>query len=108
MPEKKTSSDVDDTKVIAAIGYLGVLCLIPLILKKDSKFAQHHGKQGLVLLIAWVFVWTISLVPVLGWIIGFFGGIALLILMIIGILKALAGEEWVIPVIGKYADQIKL
>lgn len=106
MPEIGT--DVEDAKVIAAISYLGVLCLVPLLLKKDDAYAQHHGKQGLVLLICWVAVWMISIIPILGWFIGLFAGIALLILSIVGILKALAGEKWVMPVIGKYADQIKL
>ncbi len=104
----ETGANVDDTKVIAAIGYLGILCLVPLLLKKDDKFAQHHGKQGLVLLIAWVALWIVSWIPILGWFVGLFGGVALLILVIMGIMKALAGEMWEMPVLGKYADQIKL
>jgi uncharacterized membrane protein len=106
LPEIGTN--VEDAKVIAAISYLGILCLVPLLLKKDDAYAQHHGKQGLVLLIGWVAIWMISLIPILGWFIGLFAGIALLILSIMGVLKALAGEKWVMPVIGKYADQINL
>ena len=51
---------IDENKVIAAIGYFGILCLLPLILKKDSPFAQFHGKQGLVLLIAFVLLWGVN------------------------------------------------
>ena len=43
-----------DNKIIAALSYIGILCLIPLLAKKDSKFAQEHGKQGLIMLIAWI------------------------------------------------------
>ncbi len=43
------TSEVDEGKALAAIGYLGILFLIPLLAKKDNKFCQHHGKQGAVL-----------------------------------------------------------
>ena len=99
--------DVADNKLIAAIGYIGILCLIPLLAKKDSKFAQEHGKQGLVLLIAHVVLWVVWVIPVLGWFIGFFGGIILLIINIIAIIKALMGEFWEIPVLGPLRHQFK-
>jgi hypothetical protein len=43
---------VKDGMVFAIVAYIGILCLLPLLLKKDNKFALHHGKQGLVLFIA--------------------------------------------------------
>lgn len=116
MPAKKSSEkkpivdidDVSDDRIIAAISYLGVLCLIPLLLKKDDKLAMHHGRQGLILLIGWVAIWFASFVPVLGWLVAFFVGIAFVVLMVIGIIKALAGEMWEMPVLGKYAKQLNL
>ena len=36
--------DVEENKLIAAVGYLGILFLIPLLAKKDSPFAQFHAK----------------------------------------------------------------
>ena len=49
--EKKEVQDkeVQEGKIYAVIGYLGILCIIPLLLKRDNKFALFHGKQGLVL-----------------------------------------------------------
>jgi len=112
MPDSKKSAHksagVDDAKIISAIGYLGILCLVPLLLKKDDALAQHHGKQGLVILIAWVLLGAVGWIPLLGWMIAVIGSAILLILMIIGIIKALNGEMWVMPVLGKYAEQIKL
>lgn len=102
------NKDVQDNKVIAAIGYVGVLCLIPLLAKKESPYAQFHGKQGLVILVAWVILWVIGLVPILGWIVWAIGSIALFVLMVMGIVHALKGEMWELPVIGTYAKQIKL
>ena len=103
-----TKKDIEDNKLVAAIGYLGVLCLVPLLLKKDSPYAQHHGKQGLVITIAWILLWIGNIIPVLGQIVWFVGSIALLILVVMGMMKAMAGEMWVMPYLGKYASQIKL
>ena len=103
-----TKKDIEENKLVAAIGYLGILCLVPLLLKKDSPYAQHHGKQGLVLTIAWVLLWIGHVIPVLGQIVWFVGSIALLILVVMGMMKAMAGEMWVMPYLGKYASQIKL
>ena len=33
---------VEEGKIFALVGYIGILCLIPLLLKKDNKFAYHH------------------------------------------------------------------
>ena len=93
---------------MAAIGYLGILCLVPLLLKKDSAFAMHHGKQGLIILIAWIVLWVGNVIPVLGQIVWALGSIALVILIIVGMVNALQGKMWEMPVLGKYAKQIKL
>ena len=100
--------NIDDDKLIAAIGYLGILCLIPLLAKKDSAYAQHHGKQGLVLLIAWVILMFVNIIPILGQILWMLGAIGLIALLIMGVINALNGNMWEMPVLGKYAKQIKL
>jgi fumarate reductase subunit D len=109
----KTSSShspegLNEDRLIAAIGYLGILCVIPLLLKKDSKFAQHHGKQGLVLLISWLVLWIGNIIPILGQLVWMVGTILILILIILGMINALNGRFWEMPVLGKYAKQIKL
>lgn len=108
MPQQISSSsknkDVTDNTYIAAIAYLGILCFVPLFLKRDSKFAQAHAKQGLVLFIA-------EIVGVLFYWIPFFGQLLLLAFVIIsayGIVQALKGERWEIPIIGKYADNLNI
>jgi len=100
--------DLPDDRLMAAIGYLGILCLVPLLLKKDSAFAMHHGKQGLIILIAWIVLWVGNVIPVLGQIVWALGSIALVILIIVGMVNALQGKMWEMPVLGKYAKQIKL
>ncbi|MFC1788228.1 DUF4870 domain-containing protein [Patescibacteria group bacterium] len=103
-----TSKDIDENKIIAAIGYLGILCLIPLLLKKDSPYAIHHGKNGLTLLLAWLILWIGNIIPLLGQIVWVLGSIALLIFVILGIVNALNGKMWEMPVLGPYAKKLKL
>ena len=101
--------DIEENKAIAAIGYISILCLVPLILKKDSRFAYEHGKQGFVLFIAELIVWALGLLPVIGWfIIGPIGTVLCIIVAIIALLKALNGEFWEIPYIGTYREKIKI
>ena len=71
--------EVQEGKIFAVIGYLGILCLIPLLFKKDNKFALFHGKQGLVLFLGWIAVGIVMMIPVLGL-------IAFLCFFIIGIM----------------------
>lgn len=99
--------DIEDNKIIAALSYIGLLCLIPLLAKKDSKFCQEHGKQGFVLFLAEVVVYVLGMVPVLGWfLIGPVGSILTLIVSIVGIVKVFQGEFWEIPLIGKYRKNV--
>lgn len=99
--------DIEDNKVLAAIGYVGILCLIPLLAKKDSRFAQEHGKQAFALFIAEIIVWAVGMVPVIGWfIVAPLGSLIMIIISIIAIIKTLQGEFWEIPVIGKYRKNV--
>jgi len=108
MSDPQVKKDIEENKVVAAIGYLGILCLIPLLLKPKSQFAKFHGKQGLVLVIGWVINFFIGLVPFIGWFLGLIGMIALVVLTILGILKALSGEYWEMPYLAEYAEKIKI
>lgn len=101
--QKETVREQD--KIHLILSYFGILCLIPLLTVKDSPFVQFHAKQGVVLLIAFVAVSIISIIPLIGWIVGCAGFIAGLVFAIMGIVKALAGERWVIPVIGQFASK---
>lgn len=97
-------NDVEENKTIAAIGYIWILCLVPLLLKRDSKFAQYHGKQALVLFIVEVILGFVGWFPVIGWILV----LATIVLAVFGFFKALSGEYWEMPVIGPLAKKIKL
>ena len=49
-----------EEKTFAAVGYVGILALLPLLARRDSEFCQHHGRQGLVVAIILIFFWMIT------------------------------------------------
>jgi len=100
----KKGNDVDENKAIAAISYLWILFLIPILVKKDSPFAMYHAKQGLIFFIFSTIVSFIVWVPVIGWILG----IVTFVLFIIGLVNALSGKTQPLPIIGKFAEKINI
>lgn len=106
LPEDK--KDIEENKGIALLSYLGILCLVPLLVKKESKFCQFHAKQGLILFIGEAVITLLNIIPFIGQIIWVIGIIIALIASITGIIKALAGEYWEMPVLGEYAKKIKV
>ena len=103
-----TKKDIEDNRTVASLSYIFILCLVPLLLKRDSAFAQFHAKQGLTITVAWFAFWVIGIIPLLGWLIGFFGSLALLIVSIVGIMKTLNGEAWKIPYVYEYSKKWNL
>ncbi len=96
--------DVEDNKVMAALSYAWILFLVPLLGKRDSKFAQFHAKQGLVLFIIELIASLLMWFPVFGQLIM----LALLVVSVLGIIKALNGEWWKIPFIHEWSKKINL
>lgn len=96
------TNDASDDKVFAAMSYLWVLCLLPLLMKRNRPFVQFHAKQGFLLFLFEVVIWVVMFIPPLY----FVGVLAAVILSIMGILAALTGKEWEMPVLGKYAKKL--
>lgn len=87
-----------EEKNVAALSYLFILFLVPLLTKKDSKFAQFHAKQGLILTICWFIAsFTFILVPL--------AYLFCLVLMVIGFMNVMSGKMDPLPVIGKLAEK---
>lgn len=104
--------DTND-KAFSALGYVGILFLIPLLAGK-TEYTRFHANQGLVLFIAdvvsgvviGVVTGILSLIPFIGPVIaGIISGVlglAIFVLMILGIVHAVQGEMKPLPVIGGF------
>ncbi len=106
--EKKTTTaderDAQDNKYLAALSYIHILFLVPLLAKKESKFCQFHAKQGLVLFVVQTVVFMVAWFPLIGWMLA----AAAILVSVIGVFKVLAEEYWEIPYLHKYSQKIKI
>jgi uncharacterized membrane protein len=88
------------------LAYLGPLALIPLLTVKDSPFVQWHARNGLVLgvggMIAIAVIAQIPLIQVLACV----AWPALIVLDVMGMVKALRGIRWRIPGVSDLADKL--
>lgn len=102
---KKTNhsaSDIEEHKMAAAIGYIGILCFIPLLLKKESDFAQFHGKQGLAIFIAEVIAAMLSftvIVPVILWPLAILASVYGIYLVFNGQKKEIPGAAHIVKIL---------
>lgn len=99
-PNQAADQDVEKNKTVAALSYVWILFLIPLLGKKRSKFSQFHAKQGLILFLLSFIAWF----PLIGWLIG----LAIIVISVIGILKCLEGAWWKVPYIYDLSKKINL
>ncbi len=109
-----------DKTAMLILSYLGLLALIPLLVEKEDKNVQWHAKHGLVLfaaafvlsIVLYLLTGVIAFVPGLGCLVGlvsFFASMGLwigyLVVIVMGILKALKGERFMVPGISEYANR---
>lgn len=108
------NNEVEDGKIFAFLGVFLVIVgfIIVLLAKRDNKYAMYYAKQGLVLFIAYLIAFAVGIV--IGWM-PFIGrliiGVMVVIwiaLWIIGTINSLSGEMKEIPLIGQFAEKIKV
>lgn len=99
MAETKSQLNPQEKKIWAAFGYLWILSLVVLAARKDNEYVRFHASQGaLLFLCSLVFMLTGPLMFILNLVIG--------IAAIVGIIKALQGEKWELPIVGGWAKSL--
>ncbi len=106
--------------LMLVLSYLGILALVPFLVEKDDPDVQWHAKHGLVLFAAEVVLfiglsvvfWMLDAVFTAG-LASCFGGcgfmpilsLAIMVLHLVCIVKAVNGERFKIPGVSDYADK---
>ena len=85
-----------EQKLWAAASYLWILSLVVLAARSKNDYIRFHANQGSLLFV--VTLLSIILGPV-----GMLLNILVVIAALMGIFKAMQGEKWELPVIGKFA-----
>ena len=108
--EEKTlkNGPTSEEKAFSSLAYVGVLCLVSALVKKDSKFVKFHIRQGMVLFIIEVVAGLLIVIPVLGHIVLLLISLLCGILSLIGIIHALMGNKWEIPFIKTWAEKMTI
>ena len=110
-----------DRTVMIVLSYLSLLCLIPLLTKKDDPEVQWHAKNGLAFVVFDIVVWIVlaivtrvaAHIPIFGcgiatvlsvlWCIVWVG---ILVIHVVAIIKGVNGQRFRLPVVSDFADKM--
>lgn len=106
------TDDIVQNKTLAAIGYIPVLFLVPLLAAPNSRFARFHANQGLILTLASIALYIakavigniFSYIPLVRLfvpsVINIVASVVVLAYIIIGMITAASGKGRKLPFIG--------
>lgn len=97
----------EDRRMVALMAYIPFLCFVPLLRMRDDKYAKFHARQGLVLFLfeLIVFVFSFEKLNAIFWTAITIGCIGA---AVAGIMFAVQGKYYKIPVIGDIAERFRL
>ncbi len=88
------------TKVTAILSYFGLIFWVVAFVAGDKEGAKFWLNQSLVLTLCSVAMSIIAAIPIVGWIVGAIGSIAVLVFWVMGLICAIQQEEKPLPLIG--------
>lgn len=104
-PKQPLPPDVEQNKLMAAICYLSILFIIPLLTDaKNNDYVKFHLRQGIALFVVDVIGGFVAWIPAIGWVIS----LGLLFVSVYAFIQAYEGKRWEMPVIGEYAKKINI
>ena len=103
-----TAGGTNNNTIMGILSYLGPLVLIPYLTNKTDEFVKFHTKQGLVLFGIEIVVWLLGSMMYGMMMIGSILNLITLILTIIGIVNVVQGHKKELPVVGAWANNIKI
>jgi uncharacterized membrane protein len=107
-PSGGTQAGGLEPHIAAALAYLWLVAIIWLVLEPYNKdrFIRFHSFQALALgVVAFVVNMILAVIPFLGWIVGAFWSLAVLLVWLFCIFKAFNKEWFKLPVIGDFAEK---
>ncbi len=101
-----TRPTLTGTQVIAAMSYLGILALVPLVLGRVDPFIQTHARQGVILWIWEVLAVFALVIPVIGKLFFLVSSVLCFCLSVAGLIAVFLGRTWRFPLVGKLAERL--
>lgn len=105
-----------DRTMMLILSYAWLLCLVPLLTKKEDSEVQWHAKNGLVLSVAitaiqlffWIFSYFFPFTGCLLSVIPCGLGVGYVVVAIIGMVKAINGQRLRVPGLTDQAEKLNL
>ena len=101
--------------LMIVLSYLGLLCVIPLLVEKEDKEVQWHAKHGLVLFVAWIILFTVLTIfqmmtssfdcGITGCMLQTVAWVAVLVVHVMAIIKGLNGQRLIIPGVSDFVNR---
>ena len=103
-PAKPLEPDIRDNRLLAALSYVGLLFVVPLLAGQRSEYAMFHCRQGIMVFAIQSLLSFVTWIPVVGPLVY----VLTLAVSVAGIVYAWRGERWEMPIIGRYAQMLKI
>ncbi|MBF0422602.1 MAG: hypothetical protein HQL73_06390 [Magnetococcales bacterium] len=94
------------TQIMAAMSYLGILSLVPLVLGNVTPFVRFHARQGVILWIWEVLAVFGLVVPVIGRVFFQVSSLLCFVLSVAGLVAVFLGRAWRFPIVGRLAEKL--
>ena len=88
--------------IVAHITIIGWIIALVLNSSEKDEYASYYIRQNLGIMLTGLALSFINVIPILGWIISFVGGIALFVFWIMSLVWSIQGETKPVPWIGGY------
>ena len=105
--QRSVATEIDEGRSAAILAYIPFMCFVPLTTMRHNKFALHHGRQGLVLLILELLA-VLFMIPKVS---DYFWVLILIVCAgsaAAGIMFAVQGKTYKLPYVGDLADWMKI
>jgi len=105
VPQQTAQAGLNDNTA-GALAYVTIIpAIIFLVVEpyKNSSFVRFHAWQCIFLYLVGFVLGFVNVIPILGQIVFLVAMVALFVVWLMALIKALKGERWEIPLIGKYA-----
>jgi uncharacterized membrane protein len=94
------------TRFLAMLSYLGILCLVPMLVNTEDEYVNFHARQGLFLWMWGVLAIFGLYLPVVGRLFFSISAILIVLFSLIGILSVMLTKAWKFPFIGIWAEKL--
>lgn len=94
--------------IMGVLSYLGPLVIVSYLVSKDDPFVKFHIKQGLVIFGIEVIVWALGSMMWSFMMLLNIVNLGTFILSIIGIINVVQSKEKELPLVGSFANNLKI